>query len=272
MKRLIAAGLLIGLLGAGGFLSLEALERRAVYPFDAARLSPQAAGVPAREVIRTEGGVRHVVWVAQPRPGRPVILYLHGNAGNLANRAGRFERFLARGYGLIAPGYRGSSGTGGAPSEALIAADMRALYGALGELIPGLSPGGVILYGESLGTGVALRLVAETGVQPAGVVLEAPFTSLPDVVRISAPQFASLIPRMQNIWDSARHARALRAPLMVLHGTGDTLIPIAQGRAVLAAAGARDKQMVEVQGGGHSDLWRSDVLPRLWRFIDAQPR
>ncbi len=265
---LVAA--LIVLLGAGGWFSLEGLERRAIYPFDATRISPTAAGIPAREVVQSRGGVRHILWVAAPQPGKPVILYFHGNAGNLANRAGRFERFLERGYGLVAPAYRGSSGSGGNPSEALVAADMVRLYSDLDDLIPGLTPADVILYGESLGSGVALRLIADTGEQPLGVVLEAPYTSLPYVVRISAPQFASLIPRMQNIWNSAEHAKSLTAPLMVIHGTQDALIPVAQGRAVHAAAGSATNQMVEVQGGGHDDLWRSDVLRQIWAFIDAQ--
>jgi len=221
-------------------------------------------------VVQSRGGTRHILWVAPPQPGKPVILYLHGNAGNLAARAARFEQFLAQGYGLIAPAYRGSSGSGGIPSEALIAADMAALYASLGDLIPGAAPDDVIIYGESLGSGVALRLIADTGVQPAALVLEAPFTSLPDVVRSSAPQFTSLIPRMQNIWDSAAHAKALRAPLLVLHGTDDTLIPIAQGRAVYDAARSGSKQMLEVPGGGHNGLWRGDILPRLWAFMGAQ--
>ncbi|MBZ8118968.1 alpha/beta hydrolase [Roseovarius sp. LXJ103] len=274
MTSLRRAGLftaLITILGAGGWLSLEGLERRAVYPFDATRISPTAAGIPAQEVLQSHGGVRHILWVTPPESGKPVILYLHGNAGNLANRAGRFEQFLERGYGLIAPAYRGSSGSGGIPSEALIAADMARLYGSLGDLIPGLAPADVILFGESLGSGVALRLIADTRQQPLGVVLEAPYTSLPDVVRVSAPQFTSLIPQMQNIWNSAEHAQSLTAPLMIIHGTQDTLIPVAQGRAVHAAAGSAAKQMIEVQAGGHNDLWRSDVLRQIWAFIDAQP-
>jgi hypothetical protein len=258
-------------LGAGGWLSLGALETRAIYPFDATRVLPSAVGVSAREAVHQANGATMLLWVAQPRPGAPVVLYLHGNAGNLAARAWRFQQFIARGYGVIAPAYRGSSGSTGTPSEAAITADMVSLYKALGDYVPGMSPNAVVIYGESLGTGVALKLVAH-GAKPAAVVLEAPFTSLPDVVRASVPRMTPLIPRMTSIWDSAEHAQKLRAPLLVLHGAQDDLIPIEQGRAVLDAARSGTKQMIEVPGAGHHDIWRGDVMPRLWRFIEAHGR
>ncbi len=260
------------ILTTGGWLSLPALEAQAVYPFDATRVSPQAAGAKGmHEVVRTHDGEVAITWVAAPKPGKPVILYFHGNAGNLALRAGRFNHFTARGYGVIAPAYRGSSGSTGHPSEAAITADMQQLYANLGALIPGLTSARIIFYGESLGTGVALKLAATTRHgQPAAVVLEAPFTSLPDVVRASLPRLAPLIPQMTNIWDSATHAKRLRAPLLVLHGKIDPLIPIAQGRAVFHAAGSRQKWFLAVRGAGHQNVWRDTVMPRLWSFIDDQ--
>lgn len=270
-KGVLRALFLITVLGAGGWLGLGALETRAIYPFDATRVAPGAVGVRAQERMHVHDNQTMILWVAQPRAGAPVILYLHGNAGNLAARAGRFQQFIARGYGVIAPAYRGSSGSTGTPSEAAITGDMMSLYNALGEYVPGLNPNAVVIYGESLGTGVAVKLVA-SGAKPAAVVLEAPFTSLPDVVRASVPRMAPLIPRMTSIWDSARHVQSLRAPLLVLHGLRDDLIPIAQGRAVLGAARSDTKQMIEIDGAGHHDIWRGDVLPRLWRFIERHGR
>ncbi|MCZ4352334.1 alpha/beta hydrolase [Roseovarius aestuarii] len=270
-KRMMKAFLLIAVLGSGGWLGLGALETRAVYPFDSTRILPATLGVKAREMTHVHDNQTMVLWVAQPRARAPVVLYLHGNAGNLATRAGRLQRFIDRGYGVIAPAYRGSSGSTGTPSETAITGDMISLYNSLGDYVPGLNPNAVVIYGESLGTGVALKLVA-SGARPAAVVLEAPFTSLPDVVRASVPRMTPLIPRMTSIWDSAHHAEKLRAPLLVLHGTDDTLIPIAQGRAVLNAARSTTKQIVAINGAGHHDIWRGDVLPRIWRFIETYGR
>ncbi|MFK7939112.1 MAG: alpha/beta hydrolase [Roseovarius sp.] len=259
-------------LTGGGWFGLGTFERKAVYPFDPTRVAPAATGLNgvSEQVFRSSGH-ELVIWVAAAQPGKPTIFYLHGNAGNLANRAWRFQQFVDRGYGLIAPAYRGSSGSTGRPSEVAITRDYRKLYNGLDSIISGISPSEVIVYGESLGTGVALKLLdAPEIAQPAGVVLEAPYTSLPDVVRHVYPQLESLIPKMKNIWDSAAHAPRLSAPLLVLHGAQDDMIPPAQGRAVLNAAGSKDKTMYEVPGAGHSDTWTDDSLTQLWRFIDAR--
>jgi len=269
MMRLM---MVIGILTGGGVFGLAGIERDMVFPFDPGRVAPGAAGlngIGVREV-RTDGETL-VVWVVRPDPGRPVILYFHGNAGNLANRAERFGQFIARGYGLIAPAYRGSSGSSGVPSEAALARDAAEIYTHLEMLIPGLTPDEVVLYGESLGTGVALKLVSQVPeIQPAAAVLEAPYTSLPDVARHIRPQLGPLIWQMRNRFRSLRHARSLTAPLLVLHGTDDPLIPIGQGRQVFDAAGSETKEFLAVAGAGHSDTWRRDTLPALWRFIDDQ--
>ncbi len=254
-----------------GDLWLPRFERKAVYPFDSTRVDPADLGlVGMSEVVFTSSGQRLILWVAPARSNQPTILYLHGNAGNLANRTRRFQHFIERGYGVIAPAYRGSSGSTGRPSEAAITSDIRRVYNRLDRLVPGLRASRTIVYGESLGTGVALKLLAGDNIpQPRGVVLEAPYTSLPDVVMFVYPQFEPLIPKMKNIWNSAEHVKQLQAPLFVMHGSQDTIIPLAQGRAVFDAAGSRNKQFLRIPGASHSETWRSDTLPKLWRFIDG---
>lgn len=274
MRRLI---LFLGLtlcLGGGGWLSLTRMEREAVYPFDATRIPPAATGLTGvTEVKLSSLGQTLVLWIAPPREGKPTILYFHGNAGNLANRAGRFGKFTGRGYGLIAPAYRGSSGSTGRPSETTLTRDALKVYGKLDTLVAGLSPAELVVYGESLGAAVALKLLATPDLQPpAGVVLEAPFTSLPDVVLHNSPQLEPLISRMKNVWNSRLHARSLSAPLLVLHGTEDALIPTDQGRQVFTTAPSKQKRFLAITGAGHSDTWRTDSLPVLWRFIDSLGR
>ncbi len=271
---MLRLALFLGVLTGGGWFSLDRIERAMVYPFDATRISPAAAGLPhvtEREIKR--GGETLVVWLAAPAPGQPTILYFHGNAGNLANRAERFALLTARGYGLVAPAYRGSSGSSGKPVENALSGDARAIYNSLSGLIPGLTAGAVILYGESLGTGVALKLAARSPKNPPrAVVLEAPYTSLPDVARDAMPKLRPVIPLMKNRWNSLRHIVRLKSPLFVLHGTRDDVIPIEMGRQLFAAAPSEDKTFLEIPGAGHNDTWRDDVLPVLWRFIDDRTR
>ncbi|SEQ24527.1 alpha/beta hydrolase [Thalassovita taeanensis] len=251
-----------------GFVALFGpVERMVVYPFSATRTAPEDARL--REVSFETGDARLILWVADPAPGKPTVLYFHGNAGNLSDRAGRFRRFLDRGYGLIAPAYRGSSGSSGKPSEQAIATDMAAVYAARSQLIPGLTADHLVLYGESLGTGVAIAVAVSSRLDhPAALLLEAPYTSLPDVAANAYPPLAPLTRRMANQWNSLGRAGALNLPLLIIHGAKDTLIPIEQGRQIYSAAPSLKKRFLAIADAGHADLWRSDTLPDFWRFID----
>ncbi|SEO94677.1 hypothetical protein SAMN04490248_1173 [Salinihabitans flavidus] len=269
MRRVIRVIVLTAAVLIAGLALSGHVERWVLYPFDPARVAPEdvgLAGVTVREV--ESGGETLVVWTAPPRPGQPVVVYFHGNAGNLAARAGRFRRFRARGYGLIAPGYRGSSGSSGTPTQAALVADAGAVLNATADL-----SGPRLFYGESLGAAVLTQVLGQSrgGAQPAAVVLEAPFASLATLAAGMHPALAPLSTHLENRWDSLRHADpGLSAPLLILHGDRDTLIPIDEGRRLFDAAPSRAKHFLAVPGAGHTDLWRSDTLPRLWRFIDAQ--
>ncbi|PIE13905.1 MAG: hypothetical protein CSA70_04135 [Rhodobacterales bacterium] len=264
MLRVVA---ILAVIGFGGLFGLARIEREMVYQFDPRKVAPSDARL--QETRFESGGHDLVLWVGAPKPGKPVILYFHGNAGGLTDRAGRFTRFLDRGYGVIAMGYRGSSGSGGVPGEKGITHDARRLLERVDRFA---KEAPVVIYGESLGTGVAIAALAGVGAETragvAAVILEAPYTSIADVARNADPRLDPLIARMKNRWDSLTRAHVLTMPLLVIHGTEDTLIPIRQGRSVFAAAPSDRKQFVTVKGGGHTDLWRSDTLPRLWRFID----
>lgn len=256
---------LLAVIAFGGVFGLARIERAALYPFDATRVAPEALGLALKEERFPSGGEELVLWVARAQAGKPVVLYFHGNAGNLAARAGRFEQILARGFGLVALGYRGSSGSTGVPSERNIAYDAGRLLARMGDYA-GAAP--VVIYGESLGSAVALAAIERAGVQPAALVLEAPFTDIRAVARHAEPKLEPLIERMKSEWNSLRRIKGLKAPLLVIHGTDDELIPIAMGRAVFDAAPVQDKAFIAVKGGHHTDLWHSDVLPELWRFLE----
>lgn len=260
-------------------------ERLLIYPFDKTQVTPADAGLSGvTEQAFDFDGETLVVWTAPPRKGKPVIFYLHGNAGNLAARAGRFRRFTERGYGLIALAYPGSSGSSGAPSEVALGKAASHIWRIKEDLLPhGLRPlppdfnhtANVIVYGESLGTAVAIALNASVasdpikGADPAtALILEAPFTSIPAMAEHHYPGTGELAKNLQNQWDSLTAAKSVTVPLFIMHGTNDTLIPIEMGRQIHAAAPSKSKQFLAVQGAGHTDLWRSDTLPKLYAFID----
>ncbi|MBA85303.1 alpha/beta hydrolase [Thalassobius sp. S69A] len=265
MRRWVFRLTLLGALLLAAIAAASQAERWLFYPFDPRHVAPAQAGLSGVTETRldTPDGKSLIVWSAPAQAGQPVILYFHGNAGNLAVRAGRFQHFLDRGYGLIAPAYRGSSGSSGTPSEATLTADARLIYDRMKP------PGPVVVYGESLGTAVAISLVAGLDRKPAGLLLEAPFTSIKALARAHYPALADYADKLQNKWPSRARAGQLSLPLFILHGTQDELIPHKMGKAIYKAAPGPRKTFYSVKGGGHTDLWRSTTLPRIWRFIDG---
>ena len=142
------------------------------------RISPAAAGLPHAEAVEiaTSDGERVIAWHLPPRSDQPVVLYFHGNGGNLAGRAERFRRLISGGAGLLALSYRGYGGSSGSPSEAGLLRDGAAAYEFAAARYPASR---IALWGESLGTAVAVAIAAERPV--AGLALDSPFTSTVDI-------------------------------------------------------------------------------------------
>lgn len=252
-------------------LPLRYIERKMIYPLSRSEVDPVALGLPrAASHVLDRGGRRLVVWTLKAQDAQaPTVLYFHGNAGNLAARAGRFAALASEGFNVIAMSYPGSSGSSGKPSEALILSDAQALYGTAQRLIPGAEPENLILYGESLGSAVAIALMAQLAPpqRPAGVILEAPFTSIPAMARTVTDVPDNLIARIRDTWNNAARAGALTTPLLVVHGSADEVTPQSMGREIFSLAPADDKDFISVAGAGHYDTWRAATRSRLWRFI-----
>lgn len=240
-------------------------QRRLMYFPDPNRVSPASfalAGVEER-VLTTPDGETLVAWFGHAMPGRPTLLYFHGNGGNLANRSERVRKYRARGMGVFILSYRGYSGSTGRPSERANVADAKLAYEAL--IAEGVSADDIIVYGESLGSGVAIQLAAAKPV--GGVVLDAPYTSIVDVAAGAYPYFP-VRPFLFDRYESLRYLPKIDVPLLVIHGEDDEVIPVAMGRAVYAAANA-PKQIVTFPGAGHSDHHLYGSGEEVFRWIDA---
>ncbi len=240
-------------------------QRKFTYFPNAARVAPAAAGLQGfREVeLPTPDGARLVAWYAPAPPGAPTILYFHGNGGGLANRAGRFGRYQNAGFGIFAISYRGYSGSTGSPTEAHNIADARLAYDYL--IKQSLKPSDIILFGESLGSGVAVQTAAAVPV--AGVILDAPYTS---VVEVGAKAYPILPLNwlMVDRYQSDKYIAAINAPLLILHGTRDQVIPIEMGQRMYALA--RDpKRIVVFPEGRHVDLDNYGAVDVVKEWIDT---
>jgi uncharacterized protein len=238
------------LVGYGAIATLAYFAQRSLMYFpERARTAPAAAGFPQAEEIEltTSDGEQVIVWHVPPRGDKPVVLYFQGNGGALAWRAERFARIVADGTGLLALSYRGYGGSSGRPSEAGLLRDAEATYGFATARYPA---GRLVPYGESLGSGVAVALAAEHKV--GKVILEAPFTSAVDIGAAAYP-FLPVRLLMHDTFRSDERIGKVTAPVLVLHGERDTVVPIRYGERLYGMITA-PKKFVRFPEGHHSDL------------------
>jgi len=243
---------------------LYLFQRQLLYFPDRAR--PELLGLEklgVREVmLTTEDGLSLLSWYLPARPGRPVIAYFHGNGGHIGYRVERLLRFAREGCGMLMAEYRGYGGNPGAPSEIGFYADGRAALAFLDR--EGVAPSRLVLYGESLGSGVAVALAVQQEV--GALILEAPPTSVAEVAQCHFPYVpASLM--VIDRFDSLSRIARVRAPILVLHGESDRVVPIRFGRALLDAA-PDPKEGWFAPEPGHEDLARYGGLDVVVGFID----
>lgn len=259
----------LALLGLYGLITFGtyALQQKLLYFPDPRRISPEALGLSGVTELElpADGGARIVAWYAPARPGQPTLLYFHGNGGALVNRAERLARYRDRGRGILMMAYRGYGGSTGRPSEAANVADATRAYDLLRSR--GIAPDRIVLYGESLGSGVAVQVAAERPV--AGVVLDAPYTSIVDIAERVYP----LLPArwlMTDRYETLRHLPRVAAPVLVIHGEQDQVVPVEMGRRV-AAAVRGPSSLVTFPGAGHSDHSSFGSFEAVNAWIDRLP-
>ncbi|MGE0564055.1 MAG: alpha/beta hydrolase [Pseudolabrys sp.] len=246
---------------------LYVFQRSLMYFPDTRRTPPAAAGLPqAREIELTAAdGTRLVAWHVAPAEGRPLVLYFHGNGGALNLRARRFGRIFAPGNGLLALSYRSYGGSAGAPSEPGLIADAGAAYDYAAREVPAER---IVIFGESLGSAVAVALAAER--KAAGMILDAPFTAAVDVAAAVYP-FVPVRWLMKDQFNSAARIGKVDMPLLVLHGERDHVIPISFGEKLFALA-REPKRMVRFPNGTHVDLDDHGATAEILKFLDSVAR
>ncbi len=276
MKILLTVLMFLPAIAQAGLLDLlplKQIERKMIYPLSPRYVHPKAAGLHNTTEHRIKRDAQDLlVWsVPAKGPPRATVLYFHGNAGNLAVRAARFKQIQSQGFNVLAMSYRGSSGSDGIPSEPAITEDALHLFQNAHRFSSVRTPQRLIIYGESLGSAVTIALLHQlpAAQRPAGVILEAPFTSIPDMARALTDVPANLIARISDRWDSHSRTNALTVPTLIIHGTLDEVTPYTMGRAIFQAVPIKDKNFIAVEGASHSGTWRADTMPSLWSFIRA---
>lgn len=266
--RVVEGGVPLALLvGLIGFLASGWIGRVMIFPGATAALPEASAIGPDAEVVEyeTDDGLslRGLLLRATDAPSaapRPTLLYFHGNAEAAAHNIGFGRSLTARGLDVFVAEYRGYGGCPGAPSEDGLLRDARAAVRAACART-GMAPTDLVLFGRSLGTGVAAAMASE-GVGRA-VVLISPYTSILDIAADLVPRPLALL-ALRDTFDSRARLLGATQPVVVIHGTRDQVIPYAHGEALAAALGAR-ANLVTLEGCDHNDV----VVREGRRILDA---
>jgi uncharacterized protein len=259
----LAALAVAALVLASGPAMLTAFTRSVLYPAPAVPV-PSPPPAPLEEVGLESDGLALSAWWLPPRAAdAPVVLMLHGNGENLATLhwAGLFDRFATLGAGVLALDYPGYGRSGGRPSEESIVAATRSAWR---ELLARAGPERPrIAAGWSLGAAVAAQLAAAEPRSVDAVLLMSAWTRLDEVARLHFPGWLTR-PLLGERYDSLAAAPRIRAPVVVIHGARDAIIPAELGSRLFAAL-AEPKEWVEVRDAGHNDLLgRAET----WRAIE----
>jgi fermentation-respiration switch protein FrsA (DUF1100 family) len=216
------------------------------------RLQEWGAADMAEVTLKTADGLELNAWYKPAREGRPTILHFHGNAGHIGGRGRKLSPYREAGFGLLLVDYRGYGGNAGTPSEQGLYHDGRAALAFL--TASGVPASRIVLYGESLGSGVATQMARELAEKEpvAALILEAPFSAAGDVGAYHYP-YIPVRTLLRDRFASIEKIAQVKTPVMIVHGEDDRTIPVVLGRNLFAAA-REPKQGQWIPQAGHVNL------------------
>jgi fermentation-respiration switch protein FrsA (DUF1100 family) len=269
LTLLIGLGAVYLILGVVLYLFQGSMVFLAGLPGRMLEATPADVGLPYEDVrIATSDGERLHGWYIPAAEARGVLLFFHGNAGNISHRLESIAIFNRLGLDVLIVDYRGYGQSTGKPSEQGTYRDAQAAWDYLvGER--GTAPGRIAVFGRSLGGAVGAWLAAglPTDTAPAAVIIESSFTSGADMARRLYPIYpARLLTRLK--YPVVDHVARLRSPVLVVHSRDDEIIPFAMGRALYDAAPA-PKSFLALRGDHNAGFWisRAAYEAELDRFL-----
>ncbi len=248
-------------------LAIYVFQPRLVYfPMKAMAATPAAIGLRYEDVrLDTGNGTTVHGWYLPGREDARTLLFLHGNAGNISHRLDSLRIFNELGLSVLIIDYSGFGASGGKPGEQQTYEDAalawRYLTGSRG-----IAPERIVVFGRSLGGGVAAWLAARES--PGALILESTFTSVPELAKKYYPIFpVRWLARIR--YDNASRLREVRCPVLIVHSRDDELVPIDHGRALFELA-AEPKSFLEIRGSHNTGFMMSGQSYRrgLARFLD----
>jgi len=248
-------------------LALGAMQGKFLYFPDRVKFVPDQWALKEMQplIATTEDGLTLTSWYYPPKkPDKFTIVFFQGNAGHLGYRNYKVRPWLSAGYGVLMIGYRGF-GNPGTPSEEGLYMDARAAIDSLRA--KGLPDKAFVFYGESLGTGVATQMATEY--DASGLILESPYTSIPDVAAARYPMVPAHL-LLRDKYDSLSKIKDVHMPLLIMHGERDQVIPVKFGHMLLDAAN-EPKQGEFIPNADHNDVYDMRIQQLVLNFIDKLP-
>jgi fermentation-respiration switch protein FrsA (DUF1100 family) len=237
-------------------------QRRLIY-FPTHQI-PQLSAYQANDMsvvkIKTRDHLELMSWYKPAHPNQPTLLFLHGNAGHIGYRMSLVRQFLNNGIGVLLLEYRGYGGNSGSPTEQGLYEDGQAALNFLYE--NNIKPHQIILFGESLGTGVATKLAFEQSF--CALILQSPYTSLASLSRYHYPW---LILKPWDRFNSLERMEKIHTPLLILHGKEDQIVPFSESKALLNRAN-EPKQLIVFENKNHNNLWDIHFAQVVIKFIE----
>jgi uncharacterized protein len=250
--KVLAATIALLYLAACTYMYLQ--QRSLVFAQSTADVAESVQQVPNASTImlETADGETLKAWWVAPQAGKPVYLYLHGNAGNLLGsasdpqgRARRFAGLTLEGAGLLALSWRGYGGSSGSPSEAGFHIDAATALAWLRQQVPNNN---VLLFGESLGSGVAVQLAARETF--AALILDSPYTAIVDVGVLRYPWLPVRL-LSKDPFESLAFAKAVTEPVLIQHCDQDPTVPYEQGQRLFDGLASAEKTFRSISGVCH---------------------
>ncbi|MGD9639274.1 MAG: alpha/beta hydrolase [Alphaproteobacteria bacterium] len=236
------------------------IQRFLLYYPDQNSPSPEKLGVNGfqKVVYNTSDNLKLFGWYKTPQKQKngesmPTIIFFHGNADKAAYGAVKLYPLVVRGFGLLLVEYRGYSGNEGKPTEDGLIEDARTALAFLIKQDCKLND--VIIYGHSLGSGVATALAAENNT--SALILESPYSSILSVAKDKF-WFLPVKLMLKDTYRSDLRIKKVKSPLLIIHGQKDNLISIKEGERLFELANM-PKEMVKIPNGQHMNLYELDA-------------
>jgi len=248
-------------------------ERLLYFPLRSLSLTPAAGGLAYEEVwLETADGITLYGWFIPAMPRRGVLLFFHGNAGNISHRLDSIATFHRLGLSTLIVDYRGYGRSQGRPTEPGTYQDAEAAWRYLVEERQ-ISPADIVIFGRSLGGGVASWLAQRH--TPGALILESTFTSVTDIATQQYP-FLPVRQLGRIHYDTLARLPEIGCPVLIVHSPDDRLIPYEHGQSLFAAAG-EPKEFLEIRGDHNNGFiisasaYEARLNDFISRYIDDQP-